>query len=71
MTGPVVPVVAKLWYTSKTIWVGVVEFLIGVAGLLAPFFHAGVYTPEAITAMVAGALTIVLRLLTSTPLSFK
>ena len=56
----------KAWYQSKTIWVGVLEILIGVLGLVATFVGKGVYTPEAVVFLVVGVLTIVLRRLTET-----
>jgi hypothetical protein len=60
----------KIWYKSKTLWVGVVEILIGVLGLVATFLGAGVFTPEAYVLLVVGALTILLRKLTDTPMTF-
>ena len=58
----------KSIFASKTIWVGVIEILIGVLGLLATWLNAGVYTPEAIVLLIVGILTIVLRFLTSQPI---
>jgi len=55
----------KSWHESKTFWVGVIEILIGILGLLATFLGRGVYTPEAIILLVVGALTITLRWLTT------
>ena len=57
------------WYLSKTLIVGALEVVIGVCGLLIPFFQTAAYTPAAFTALIAGVLTIVLRLITSDPIS--
>lgn len=58
----------KLWYQSRTMWVGVVEFLIGALGIVATFLHLGIYTPESIVLLVVGFLTILLRKLTEVPI---
>ena len=55
----------KNWYDSKTFWVGVLQVLIGIGGLLAPFFGTGVYTAQSITLLITGVLMIVMRLLTT------
>ena len=57
------------WYLSKTLIVGALEVVIGVCGLLIPFFQTSSFTPASITALVAGVLTIVLRLVTNDPIS--
>lgn len=54
------------WYQSKTIWAGVIEFLIGVGLLLAEFFAKGNFGAPAIILLVVGVLTIALRMLTNT-----
>lgn len=59
----------KQWYQSKTIWIGVLSFLIGLTGLLVPFFKEAVFTAASITALVEGALMIVLRLVTNQPIN--
>ena len=64
-----VPVVSKPWYQSKTLLVGALEVSIGAGGLLIPFFQTAAYTPAAITALVVGVLTIVMRLLTASAIS--
>ncbi|MCP4537844.1 MAG: hypothetical protein GY832_11935 [Chloroflexi bacterium] len=51
----------KKWYTSKMVWLGIIEFVMGVLGLLAPFFDAGNFTAGAIVSLLMGVLTIVLR----------
>lgn len=58
----------KAWYASKTIWVGVIEVVIGVLGLVAPFLGGKVYTPEAFVLLGVGVLTILLRKLTEVPI---
>jgi hypothetical protein len=58
-------------FASKTVWIGILEILIGVAGLLIPFFQTGEYTAAAYTALVAGVLTIVMRFVSSEPVGFK
>jgi hypothetical protein len=49
--------------------VGALEVVIGVCGLLIPFFQTAAFTPASITALVAGVLTIILRLVTNDPIS--
>jgi hypothetical protein len=58
----------KAWYESKTIWVGILEIVIGALGLVATFLQAGDYTPAAFVLLAVGVLTIVLRFLTSQPI---
>jgi len=55
----------KNWYTSKTIWIGVLQVLIGIGGLLASFFGTGVYSAEAVTLLITGSLMVILRLMTT------
>lgn len=57
----------KLWYQSRTMWVGIVEILIGILGIVATFLNVGSYSPESIVLMVVGFLTIILRKLTEVP----
>jgi hypothetical protein len=59
----------KAWYQSKTIWAGIIEVVIGVLGLLATFLAAGQFTAPAVTILIAGVLTIVLRKLTDTAIA--
>jgi len=59
----------KLWWKSKVMWVGLIEVLIGVLGLVAPFLGGKIYTPEAFVLLGVGVLTIVLRKLTDTPIA--
>ena len=51
----------KQWYISKTVWFGIIQTLIGVGLLLADFFGAGNFTAQAVTLLIVGALTVVLR----------
>lgn len=51
----------KPWYESKLVWLGIVQTLIGVATLLSDWLGAGDYSPASITNLVAGILTVVLR----------
>jgi len=55
----------KSWLSSKTVWVGIIEILIGVLGLVATFLGVGIYTPEAFVLLGVGILTIVLRFMTT------
>jgi hypothetical protein len=59
----------KDWYKSKTIWVSILELLTGAGGLLATFLEAGDYTEASIVLLVTGILGLVLRKLTTQPLS--
>lgn len=52
---------SKPWYRSKLVWLGVIQTLIGCLALLADFLGAGSYTPQAVTILVMGALTVALR----------
>ena len=62
-------VVDKKWYASKLVWLGVIETVIGIHGLVATFLGAGSYTPESIVVLVMGALTVALRVwFTDTPI---
>jgi hypothetical protein len=52
----------KKWYESKIVWAGILQALVGILSLVAAFFDAGNYTPQAITLLVMGALTVALRI---------
>jgi uncharacterized membrane protein len=60
----------KKWFQSKTFWVGVLEVVIGMLGLVAQFLEGGNFAVPGIVALVAGILTIVMRRLTDTPMAF-
>lgn len=51
----------KAWYESKLVWLGALQFLIGALGLLAEFLQKGDYSPFAVTMLVTGVLTVVMR----------
>ena len=53
----------KKWFTSKTLWLGILI----VAGGIAEYI-AGLPPEASIPTIVAGALSIVIRFLTSQPL---
>lgn len=55
-------IVSKPWYTSKLVWLGIINTLIGVLALLGEFFtRNAAITPIAITELVSGILLVVLR----------
>lgn len=58
----------KKWFESRTMWVGIIEILIGFLGLVATFLRIGIFTPEAYILLVVGFLTILLRKLTELPI---
>jgi len=58
----------KKFYLSRTVWVGVIEFLIGALMVLAEFLQKGDYSPAAFVLMGVGVLTIALRYLTVMPI---
>ena len=60
----------KKWYESKLVWLGVIQTVIGVLGLLATFLEVGDFAAPAVGALVIGALTVVLRIwFTDTPIA--
>jgi hypothetical protein len=52
----------KKWYESKLVWLGVIQTVIGILGLLATFLEVGDFAAPAVVALVIGALTVVLRI---------
>jgi len=58
----------KVWWKSKTIWLGIIEVLLGVLGAVATFLQLGVYTPEAYVILTIGIVTIILRKVTEVPI---
>jgi len=61
---------SKSWFQSKLVWLGILQTVIGVLGIVADFLGAGNYTPQAVTILVMGALTVGLRIwFTDTPIS--
>ncbi len=54
----------KPWWQSKTIWAGVLEAIIGIAGVISQAY------PEAGWAVIAvGIATVILRVITSAKLT--
>ncbi len=53
----------KKWYASKTLWAGVLEILGGIAFALSGELNTGGYLT------VAGVATIILRVITKTPVT--
>ncbi len=51
----------KRWYTSKLVWLGIIQFVMGVAMQVAEFIETADFSPTAIAAIVLGVLTVVLR----------
>lgn len=62
-------VLAKPWWQSKMIWLGIVQFALGLAELVSttPILQGSTVAGIAVT--VAGALTFVLRFLTDRPVA--
>jgi len=60
----------KKWYLSKTLWVGVLEILLAVLGLLATFLETGDFSASSYVLLVSGVITILLRIVTSERLTF-
>ncbi len=57
---------AKPWYQSKTLWLGVIMCL----GAIAEYI-IGLPVGVSITQMISGILTIIARFITNTPVSLK
>jgi hypothetical protein len=58
----------KAWYASKTVWLGILEILIGILDAVATFLATGDLSSTALVTLTSGILTIVLRKLTTQPL---
>lgn len=58
----------KEWYLSRTIWIGVLEILIGCVGLVADFAAIGDYSTASSVLLFSGVLKVVLRYMTTKPL---
>jgi uncharacterized membrane protein len=54
-----------VWYKSKTFWLGVTQIIIGILTALQAQLETGV------TLTLFGILTIILRVVTNTPMVFK
>jgi len=68
----------KSVFTSKTFWVGIMTFLVGVLALVNEGFLTALgSTPEAqekalaIITSISGSLMIILRFITNLPISFS
>jgi hypothetical protein len=55
-------------FSSKTVWFGVVTEIWGIAQV---FMAGGDFSVEAIVTMVSGAIIVVLRAVTTSPLADK
>ena len=55
----------KPWYQSKTLWVGVLSALTGIATLAIEFINKSDFSPVAIVAFVYGVVMIILRIFTT------
>lgn len=51
----------KSWYTSKLVWLGVVQSLISILMLAQEWYARGDFSVPAIIGLVIGALMVVLR----------
>ncbi len=52
---------SKLWYTSKTVWLGVVVTLIGALPLVADLVAKTTISPQDVILTGVGVLTVILR----------
>jgi len=52
----------KEFWKSKLFWLGIIQTLIAVLGLIADWLEAGNYTEPSVIMLVSGILTIVLRI---------
>jgi len=53
---------AKFWWQSKTVWLGVLQTMIGILLIVADFLQKGNFSPSEATLLVTGILTVVLRI---------
>lgn len=53
---------SKKWYQSKIVWMGVLQTLIGMLGLLAEFLKESEFSPMSVVVLVSGFLTVILRI---------
>lgn len=60
---------AKAWWQSRMMWLGIAQFVLGVAELIVttPIFEGSAIAGGA--AMVSGALTMALRFVTDRPVA--
>lgn len=57
----------KKWYTSKLFWLGVLQVALGILELV----RDGLASGEGWLSMGLGALTVVLRYVTTQPITFR
>ena len=62
---------AKAWWQSKTIWLGIVQFLLGLAELITttPILQGSEIAAIAVT--VSGVLTFIFRFMTERPVAVR
>ena len=53
----------KQWFYSKIVWLGIIQTLVAVLQLVAEFLNKGDFQPSGLVLLVAGILTIVMRVL--------
>ena len=59
---------SKLWYTSKTVWLGVITTLIGALPLVADLVARVAISPQDVILTGVGVLAVILRVwFTDTP----
>jgi len=51
----------KRWFESKLVGIGILQSVIGIAGLLATFFAAGTFSAESFMLLLAGIATVIMR----------
>ena len=59
---------AKPIWQSKTFWAAVLTIGVGIGGLIAQYLQTGDYSPTALTLVAVGAMNIVLRYISDTPI---
>lgn len=62
----------KSWFTSKTVWLGILQTLIGALALVADFITKGAFEPQDFVLLFSGVLMVVIRIwFTNTTLSAR
>ena len=51
----------KPWYQSKSIWLAIIQTLLGILALVATFLEIASFTAPAIVMLVMAALQVVIR----------
>ncbi len=63
---------AKIWYKSKTFWVGTLTITVGVSGFMSDFLGTPVLNVPASTAcLINGVSMVMLRWVTEAPIKLK